>query len=494
MLRARRRNAATAVVVAVASLVAGCGSSGGSLRAAPGASVHWTRCAEADGPIGYQCATVLVPLDPRHPTGASIALAVDRAPATGARMGSLLVNPGGPGVSGVDQLGGLVDQLSPALRQHFDIVGFDPPGVGHSRPVECLDDQDLGAYLHTDPAPPAAALDAVVATDRTFGAACERRSGTILPHVSTVDAALDLDRVRIALGDARLSYLGFSYGTLLGATYAQLFPTHVRAMVLDGAIDPAVDPVTAGRAQAVAIDTEFRQFASACVAAAGCPWHPGVDPVRTYLALEDQLRHKPLPVRGTGRTIGPSELLYGTAQALYSTQLWPALQLALAQVTSGDGSLLLRLFDTYVERTPDGHYANTIEAEQAVNCLDAPVPTVEQIRALRPAFDSAAPVFGGLVLDSLAGCAVWPVPPTGQPHPVTAAGSPPIVVVGSTGDPVTPYAAAQNLASELQHGVLLTRVGEGHTGYGASRCVQARVDTYLLRTTPPPAGTRCPSS
>ncbi len=489
----RRPLAAVAAAAAVGGLLGACGSSSSSLAAAPGSSLRWVRCSGGQGPAGAQCASVTVPLDPQHPNGETVAMAVDRVPATGRRTGSLLVNPGGPGVSGVDALPGLAAELSPTLRQHFDIVGFDPPGVGRSRPIECLDDTGLAAYLHTDPNPPAAGLDHLVAVDRSLAAACQAHSGAILPYVSTVDAALDLDRVRQALGDTRLTYLGFSYGTLLGATYADRFPTRVRAMVLDGAIDPAVDTTSAARAQSDAIDGELDQFASTCAHQPSCAWHPGSDPVATYLALEARVRAEPLRVAGSGRTVGPAELLYGTAEALYATSLWPTLEKALGAATAGDGSAVLRLFDNYVERSPSGSYSTTIEAEQAVNCLDAPVPTVDQIRALRPSFTTAAPVFGGLVVDSLAACDVWPVPATGHPAPVHASGSPPIVVVGSTGDPVTPYAAARSLAGELDRGVLLTRVGEGHTGYLASTCVRSKVDTYLVTGQPPAAGTRCDS-
>ncbi|MDQ6840628.1 MAG: alpha/beta hydrolase, partial [Actinomycetota bacterium] len=455
---------------------------------APERAVSWHVCGPGEGPTGYQCATVTVPLDPSHPGPATLPLAIDRHPAAGARAGSLLVNPGGPGASGVDELPTIVGMLNPDVTNRFDIVGFDPPGVGHSDPVTCESNAALGQYLHLDPSPPGqAGLADVLGADRQFAAGCAARSGAILGQVSTVDAARDVDLLRQALGEAKLTYLGCSYGTFLGATYAQLFGAHVRAMVLDGAIDPSEGVLAQLRGQATSFDSQFQALATACVADASCPWHGGnaggsgaggAALVSAFQALLTRVRQHPIPVGD--RSVGPSELIYGTAAGLYSTQSWPLIDQALADADNGDATLILAAFDSYVQRSASGTYSNSLEAQAAVNCLDDPAPPVAALTAARPAIEAAAPVFGLSILYGELQCSVWPVAATSGPHVITAPQAPTIVVVGSTGDPATPYAGAQKLAGDLHHGVLLTRDGGGHTGYGASSCIRTAVDRYLI--------------
>ncbi len=457
-------------------------------------SVHWVACKGAAGPAHYQCATVMVPRDPSHPGSGTIAMALDRHPASGQKIGSLLVNPGGPGASGVDTLPTLVAQMPKSLLQRFDVVGFDPPGVGRTAPIDCLDSQALSTYFSTDPEPQTATgLDALIAGDRTFGAGCLAHSRAELPFVSTVDAARDMDIVRQDLGDAKLTYLGYSYGTLLGAVYAELFPTHVRALVLDGALDPALPVITELEQQAASLDKQLQQFFSWCAGRSSCAWKPRGSLPAAFQAMLSQSRTNPLPVQHSTRTVGPAAFLYGTAAALYDTSTWTDLAISLEDASLGDGTDLLRLFDAYTERNADGSYGNLFEANEAVNCLDAPSPSVAQVEAAAPQASAAAPVFGLQNLYSQLGCALWPVPATGTVGPIHADGSPPILVVGSTGDPITPYAWAQSLAAQLQHGVLLTRVGDGHTGYRASRCIRDDVDRYLIDLTVPAPGTRCNS-
>jgi pimeloyl-ACP methyl ester carboxylesterase len=422
-------------------------------------------------------------------------MAIDRHPATGPKVGSLLTNPGGPGASGVDALPSLVAHMPADVLAAFDVVGFDPPGVGRTAPVTCLDSAGLSQYFHVDPAPPTAAgFQAMVAADRNFAAGCQARSGAELPYVSTVDAARDMDVLRSALGDSRLTYMGFSYGTLLGATYAGLFPTHVRALVLDGALDPALPTITQLDQQSAAIDGQLQQFFGVCARQASCPWKPGGSMSAAYQALVARVRANPLPAQGTSRKVGPSELLYGTAVTLYSTSTWNDLAYALQAASAGDGTDFLELFDTYTGRHENGTYDNLFEANAAINCLDAPAPSPATLQAAAPAAQAVAPVFGLQNLDSEVGCAVWPVPATGKVGPIRAAGSPPILVVGSTGDPITPYSWAQALSQQLANGVLLTRVGDGHTAYLNSSCIRGRVDQYLIHLTVPPAGTRCDSN
>ncbi len=508
--------ARVAAVALSATLIAACGSAakrgaspsttpapGSTAATAPastvaaqgGTPIHWVPCTGGAGPSGYQCATIAVPRDPKDPAKGTIGMALDRRPASGTRIGSLLVNPGGPGVSGVDFLPSAVSLLNPVLLQHFDIVGFDPPGVGRTSPISCLSPAGLEQYYATEPDPSTPAqMSAYLAETKAFDSGCAQNSAAELPYVSTVDAAMDMDVIRKDVGDPGLTYLGFSYGTLLGATYAGLYPTKVRAMVLDGAIDPALPVIKGLDVQSAAIEGDLNAFFSYCSSTSSCPWKTGRDPVQTFEALLNRVRARPLPVRGSKRTVGAAALLYGTAWGLYSTKVWPFLGSALAQASAGDGTEIMELFDSYTGRQKNGTYTNEFEANTAVNCLDAPAPSVAAIEAAAPAAQAAAPVFGVANLYSELACSLWPVPATGHPGPITAAGSPPILVVGTTGDPATPYSEAQALASELQHGVLLTRVGEGHTAYPYSSCIRSNVDSYLVSLKVPAPGTRCPSN
>jgi pimeloyl-ACP methyl ester carboxylesterase len=471
-------------------------SGGAGASTAPAAvAPNWAPCKGSAGPSGYQCATILVPRDPTDPAKGEISMALDRRPATGNRIGSLLVNPGGPGASGVDFLPSAVALMPSALLDRFDIVGFDPPGVDRTAPIDCADSSGMATYFHTDPAPTTpAGLDAMIQEFKTFAAGCEQRSASELPYVSTTDAAMDMDVIRRDVGDAQLTYFGFSYGTYLGATYAGLYPTRIRAMVLDGAEDPSLPVVTSIDQQSQAIESNLMQMFDSCTGSASCPWHPGPDPLAAYEALAAKVRTSPLSVPGTSRTVGPAELLYGTAAGLYATSTWSYLETALAQASAGNGTDILRLFDIYTGRNPDGSYSNEFEANAAVNCLDAPAPSISTLEADAPAAKTAAPVFGVQNLYSEMECAVWPVPASGHPAAIRASGSPPILVVGSTGDPATPYSWAQGLAAQLDRGFLLTRTGDGHTGYPYSTCVRNYVDKYLTDLTLPPAGTRCPST
>ncbi len=504
-----RRNVAgmVGIVATVGVVLGGCSGTAavkaqgekGSLPApspaTPGRpALSWTACRGEAGPAGDDCASVRVPLDYSHPNGRTIEIALDRHAATGTRIGSLLINPGGPGASGVDSLDYVVSLLSASVLQHFDIIGFDPRGVARSAPVHCLSGPQLDRFLNLDPAPTTeSGFQALVDASRTFDQGCQSMSGDLLPYMSTEDAARDMDEIRQAVGDEQLTYLGFSYGTLLGATYAELFPGRVRAMVLDGAVDPSNDPVMANIDQSAAFDKQLDAFFADCGARPSCVWKPGGDVHAAFDALMARIRTQPLPAAGK-RTLGPGDAYFAVAQALYQRATWPDLAAALQSAERGDGSPLIRLFDEYAERAPDGTYGNEVAANNAIGCLDAPWP--RDLNAIRQAAFVAkqrAPEFG--VADLFGGitCALWPVAATGRPHAIHAPGSPPIVVVGSTGDPATPYAEAQALASELQHGVLITRIGDGHTGYRASACVRSSVDLYLTTLAVPRPGLTCPT-
>jgi hypothetical protein len=265
-------------------------------------------------------------------------------------------------------------------------------------------------------------------------------------------------------------------------------------MVLDGALDPSLSVFQSLDQQSAAFDADLAAALTKCAGSSSCPWKPGPNPVQAFQQLMGRVRAQPLPVRGSARTVGPAELLYGTAATLYSTSTWGTLDTALAQASAGDGTDMLTLFDEYTGRARNGTYTNEFEANAAVNCLDTAAPSAADIEAHVPSSESAAPVFGVADLYSELGCTVWPVPATGRPGPIRAAGSPTIVVVGTTGDPATPYQEAQGLATQLEHGLLLTRVGEGHTAYPYSSCIRNYVDAYLINLVVPPTGIRCPSS
>ena len=346
----RTRNVAVAVAVGLAaSLLGACGGTTHQAQqpapttpASGQSQIHWVKCGGAAGPKGYQCATVMVPRDPKNPALGEIPMAIDRRPASGKKIGSLLTNPGGPGVSGVDSLPTLVQQMPSSLLSRFDIVGFDPPGVARTAPIECLDDVQLAQYFDADPAPNTPAGFAhLVSEARTLAAGCESSSKAELPYVSTVDAAMDMDVLRQALGDSKLDYLGFSYGTLLGATYAGLYPARIRAMVLDGDLDPAIPAIAQADQQSASLQAQLEQMFTACTSSRSCPWTPGPDPEAAFEALVTRVRSDPVPVPGTSRTVGPAQLLYGAAWGLYFPQYWNFLEQGLQQLAGGNGSDIL---------------------------------------------------------------------------------------------------------------------------------------------------------
>ncbi len=448
----------------------------------------WTGC---EG--GFQCATLTVPLDDTKPALGTVGIKLTRHKATGSsRIGSLLVNPGGPGASAIGYLHAVYSGLPKTLRSHFDLVAFDPRGVGRTAPVRCESTAGLDAYFHVDPAPDnAGEMAAFNAANKAFDKGCAARSARILPYVSTRIVAQDMDRVRQAVGDAKLTYLGYSYGTAIGAAYLDAFPTHVRAMVLDGALDPTLtwDQLLAGQSRG--FDVALGAFLADCQATS-CDFRKAVsgDLGAAYDQLVASVETTELPGAGS-RKIGPAEFSLGVGDALYSKGSWPYLGSALAKAVKGDGGDLQILSDDYLERTSSG-YANTIEANFAVNCIDRPWPRTEApYVALAQQVGKRYPRFGPAIALSGAACAYWPVAPVSTPRPVTGAGSPPIVVIGTTRDPATPYVWAQGLAKQLAKGVLLTHEGDGHTAFhsGQRSCIVDPVNNYLVSLKVPAAAT-----
>ncbi|MCD0482446.1 alpha/beta hydrolase [Streptacidiphilus sp. ASG 303] len=529
----RARRGGAALLAACGLLLAGCSSGGGpqapaggrpaprstagdsvtpgsaaptALRPLPAATpaallpyyrqkLAWHAC---DG--SFECATFRVPLDYARPGAGDLTLTAARKKATGAghaRVGSLLLNPGGPGGSAVSYLEGVAGTFAAPVRAAYDLVGFDPRGVGRSSPVQCLAGPRMDAYAAADTTPDTPAeVDALVRLDREFAAGCEQRSGRSLPHVGTVDAARDMDVLRALLGDAKLHYLGKSYGTYLGAVYAGLFPGRVGRMVLDGALDPSLDARRAALGQASGFETAWSSFARDCVTHADCPFGRTTAAAgRSLDALLRSIDRKPLPAGG-GRRLTEALATTGVIQAMYADFLWPQLRTAAKDALRGDGKALMALADAYYERRSDGGYDNLMYANMAVNCLDmsAPFPGPRQVAAAVPAFVRASPHFGRAMAWMSLTCAYWPVKSVGGPRTVTAAGAPPIVVVGTTRDPATPYAWARSLAAQLSSGRLVTFRGDGHTAYGnRSDCVDTAVNTYLLEGEAPPEDKTCAS-
>ncbi|ANB07657.1 proteinase [Streptomyces ambofaciens] len=462
--------------------------------------LNWRDC----GVPGFQCATMKAPLDYAKPAQGDVRLAVSRKKATGPgeRLGSLLVNPGGPGGSAIGYLQQYAGIGYPAkVRARYDMVAVDPRGVARSEPVECLDGREMDAYTQTDVTPDdQAETDGLVDAYKKFAEGCGADAPKLLRHVSTVEAARDMDVLRAVLGDEKLTYVGASYGTFLGATYAGLFPDRAGRLVLDGAMDPSLPARRLNLEQTEGFETAFQSFAKDCVTQPDCPLGgKGTTPAqvgKNLKAFFENLDAEPVPAGDAdGRRLTESLATTGVIAAMYDEGAWQQLRESLTSaMKENDGAGLMVLADSYYEREADGSYSNLMFANASVNCLDLPAAfsSPDEVRAALPDFEKASPVFGeGLAWSSL-NCAYWPVQPTGEPHRIEAAGATPIVVVGTTRDPATPYRWAEALADQLSSGRLLTYEGDGHTAYGrGSTCIDSAINTYLLRGTPPKDGQRC---
>ncbi|GAB3988260.1 alpha/beta hydrolase [Nocardioides marmoraquaticus] len=468
----------------------------GSLPAAPDGleafydqELDWSDCA------GGECATLTAPLDYAEPDGETIDVAVIRVPARDRenRIGQLVLNPGGPGASGIDYARAGALATGPDIARVYDLVGFDPRGVGSSTAVTCGPTELLDAYIAADPDPESDAEEAEVdAVGKRFADSCARESGALLEHVSTAEAARDMDVLRAALGEPELDYLGTSYGTTLGATYAELFPTNVGRMVLDAAVTPDPDPVANARDQLGGFQIALTAYLESCVEQGDCPVGDSVDDAEQGIAdLLDELDAEPLPT-ADGRDLTEGRAVYGMFLPLYVPSLWPTLTQALTAAQQGDGSALGILSDQYVSRGPDGYQGNLYEALPAVNCLDvdpdAPEPDLADYR---DEFEQISPAFGS-IFSAGSGCEDWPAKPTQAPPTIEAEGAAPIVVVGTTRDPATPYKWAQALADALVSGVLVSRDGDGHAGFQqGNACVDDAVNGFMIDGTVPDDGLRC---
>ncbi|MFK4851427.1 alpha/beta hydrolase [Microbacterium sp. ZW T6_19] len=456
-----------------------------------GQALAWENCG-----AGLDCTEVTAPLDWENPADGEITLAVVRHQASGTAKGSLLTNPGGPGASGYDLIhDSLTFAVGQDLIDNFDVIGFDPRGVGRSTAVKCYDAADMDEYLYSIPSSPRGSAEweaELLDAHKKFAEACDANSGGILPHITTINSARDMDLIRAVLGDKKLNYLGYSYGTFLGATYAELYPDRVGSLVLDGAIDPAVSGLEVGTTQALGFESALRAYMQSCLDSGDCPFSGTVDEAMTDLgALLASVDATPLK-NGDGRMLGADALMTGIIAALYSEDSWSYLTQALDEALQGDPSTAFVLADFYNGRENGAYTDNSSEAFRAYNCMDYPVeddPDAEAAQKAKIAegAPTIAPYWEGP--DS---CEVWPYPPTGTRGEIHATGADPIVVVGTTNDPATPYEWSESLAGQLDEGVLITRVGEGHTGYNkGNTCVDSAVEAYLVEGTVPEDGLRC---
>jgi pimeloyl-ACP methyl ester carboxylesterase len=444
--------------------------------------LDWKRCGQ-----DFSCTTMLAPLDYADPDGTAITLSVAKRTATSSskRLGSLIINPGGPGGSGV----GYVGYFNAAGLESYDIVGWDPRGVGRSTPVSCFGREDLDRYFSMDNSPDdPGELQARIDAQIEFGQSCLRRSGALLEHISTMDTVRDLDLLRYLVGDSKINYFGSSYGTRIGALYAELFPQRVGRMVLDGAVDiNSKSKIN----QVDGFERALRHFASWCAdehCQIGAQRDDVLSKIKEFL---DRLDQQPLAVAG-GRTLSQQQGVEAVFYSMYGGRgSWPELREALTTaIFDGNGAGLLALADASDRRNRDGDYGQLNYAFPAIRCLDSQDDSVRAAEKRLAEESRRAPILGRLNGPDLT-CALWPVKSAPKQPAVDGGGAPAIVVIGTTGDPATPYEYAKSMADQLSSAVLVTFNGEGHLAYGQSSCVKSVVDAYLVRSQVPRDGTRC---
>ncbi len=509
-VRFRVTSAVASVGIVAAALFAGAAPAAGAGPATP--SPAWQACAE--GPAGAQCAVAAVPLDYDRPDGPTIGIALARIPATdpAGRIGTVFINPGGPGGSGVGlALGGFGEFLRDNLGGRFDVVGFDPRGVGASAPLRCFASAaELGEFF---------AQSEVIFPYRKdqerpyfdfsvrLAERCLARGATVTAHMSTADVARDLDLLRRAVGDRRLTYLGFSYGSYLGNTYANLFPRNVRALVIDGVLDPRL---WAGgwqiKSDRVATQEEFDEFLRLCDAAGdACAFAaPGGSAAR-WERLARSLRARPVTLPD-GSLYRYDLLIADAASAMYAPETWGgpdgygALFDAIADAVLGDQAAASRIaalrgqLNDRLRPARDEPYPNGTDAYYGNQCADTEYPRSFAAFHIIGRYAEAGSRFGPYWWWPNAPCARWPTAPDRYTGPWTAHTSAPVLVVGNYFDGVTDYAGARASARLLRNSRLLSYAGWGHTAYGRSDCTTDHIDRYLLTGALPPAGTVCPAN
>jgi pimeloyl-ACP methyl ester carboxylesterase len=499
--RTGRLVAIGAVLVVLMTCGVSAGAAGPAKQEARPASTStvlaWGPC--GDGAAGWECATLAVPRDYADPTGPTIDVALTRlrAGSPARRIGALVVNPGGPGGGAVSFLHGYAAAFFPdETRARFDLIGFDSRGVEASGQIDCR--ADLDTYDALDPSPDnAAEWQAWLAGGRDYAAACAANAGALLPFMGTENVVSDMERVRVALGEEKLSFLGFSWGTNLGARYADRYPDRVRAFALDSPLLTFSDVAGLLPQWVSGYERSFDVFLADCAAAQTCPFHAGGNPGAAYDALMTKLDATPLEVGGKGaaRQVGQHAVLDAVDDLLSNPTTWPRLASALAAAAGGDGSAVLALADERNGRQADGTYGPGYSVFLAVSCLDFPVthdPAAFEALATKAAV--IAPRLGAYYATQIVPCVYWPTPPTPAAAPPVAHGAPPILLVGATLDTRDPYQWALDMAGQLESAVLLTREGTGHTSYALSACAEDAINAYLLDLKLPAPGLVCPST
>jgi pimeloyl-ACP methyl ester carboxylesterase len=449
----------------------------------PPQPITWEDC------DSFECAEFAVPLDYSEPGSGELTLSLVRLPAGDAdeRIGPLFLNPGGPGGSAIEFLRQVAFAIPAEVKQRFDVVAFDPRGVGASSPILCHD--DVQGLLSLDPDPQTdEEWQAIVDMVQEFADLCAERAGEALPFYGTVNVARDMDRIREGLGEDQISYLGFSYGTSIGQVYADLFPGGVRAMVLDGALDASLSADQRNLEQILAFEAALGRFMEYCRETACFD----VDPLEAIETVIERSGQAPIPAPGVDRPLGQGDVVWGLIGSLYARFQWAGLANAIEEALEGNGSRMIRIVDLLWGRDADGSYDNFFEANVAVNCLDQAVERdPDHHRRLSQQFAEQAPIFGAWGGYLNITCALWPAEPS-PPAVPKAAGAPPILVIGNTGDPATPYKWAVALSQQLESGVLLTNDAEGHTAYlQFNDCVDSIVEAYLLELEAPEEGASC---
>lgn len=468
----------------------------GAQAGATTARLSWHPCEKK-----FQCAVLQVPANYQNASEESLGISVIRLPASdGHPIGDIVLNPGGPGGSGISFLTGSWKSFPASLRKEFTLVSFDPRGVGASDPVNCTDTAGTRSIIALDPAPQTTTeVNQVVLGEKAFVAACKRNTpAPLLDNVSTLDTVKDLNQLRLALGDKELNYLGFSYGTYIGELFAKLYPNDVRTMVLDGVVNPAISTIASERQQAVGFEQDLNDFFNWCPSNKSCSSSLPNGAQTTLTSLLAQLKGgttitaELAPQYGGTVKVDYAIALTAVVSSLYSSQTWPQLAQAIAQATRGNGELLAALAYSYGGLQQNGTFSNMIAANTAISCEDNPAPrTIAQYQTLASSLEKVAPIFGAGEAWGTLACAYWPVHPAQGPAPIVNTGRSPLLVIGSTGDPATPYEGAVAVAKQLHNAELLTRDGTGHTGYLFSSCIRSWTDRYFVSLKLPPVHTVC---
>ena len=452
--------------------------------------IEWEPCADAPEESPVQCGTLTVPFDYANPDIGTFSLFVKKRPAGKDSVGPLLVNPGGPGFGGSSLADDAMYYFSGELMDSFDIIAWDPRGTGQSTPaIDCIDEYDPYAGLDSPPDDDAE-KQALIDASAAFNDMCVNRSGEILPYVSTEASARDMNSLRLALGVEKITYMGFSYGSELGATWVTLFPETVRAAVFDGATDPNSTSIEQGMAQAQGFEQQLSAFLAQCSLAPSCPFHNNGDSESAFDQLFVDIDANPLVVSNDRTPVTQGVAYTAVAQAMYSDYYWRNLEKALADAQKGNGKGLLDLYDEYYQRNDDGTYGNELEAFLAISCLDdRDVATVDEVEEYVDDFVAVAPRLGANFAYGYS-CVLWPVEAVTR-ITITGKGAGPIVVIGTTGDAATPLSSSRNMAKALEQGILIVVEADQHTGYGANSCVVDAVDRYLIDLKVPANDTRC---